>query len=191
MNNHARSSIFSMYYTTLIHLFNIQTAYCQNNLDDSVTERLIMIAVEALWYLLKLGTGQYLLGCWNWCILNFQCQKSLCPILWENKQKLVSYHISAEIEKSSSSMIILAEKSMCPIAFCTGSNPPMNIDQSLTNLQVVTSMENAIRTTQNGSNRAVRTHAKLLLKERRYIAHQQLKVLAIKYLTCKSFLLTN
>ena len=37
----------------------------------------------------------------------------------------------AEVEKSSSSMIILAEKSMCPIAFCIGPNPPMNIDLSL------------------------------------------------------------
>ena len=35
------------------------------------------------------------------------------------------------LKKSSSSVIILAKKSMCPIAFCTGPNPPMNIDQSL------------------------------------------------------------
>ena len=41
---------------------------------------------------MHLGTGQYLLGSWDRCILNFQCEKSLCPILRENKQKLVSHH---------------------------------------------------------------------------------------------------
>ena len=30
-----------------------------------------------------LGTGQYLLGIWDRCILNFQCKKSLCPIFGE------------------------------------------------------------------------------------------------------------
>ena len=40
--------------------------------------------------------------------------------------------IIAEVETNSSSMIILAEKIMCTIAFCTGPNPPMNIDLSLT-----------------------------------------------------------
>ena len=39
-----------------------------------------------------LGTGQYLLGGWDRCILNFKCEKSLYPILRENKQKLLSYH---------------------------------------------------------------------------------------------------
>ena len=36
-------------------------------------------------------SGQYLLGSWNRCILNFQCEKSLCPILIENKYKILSY----------------------------------------------------------------------------------------------------
>ena len=40
----------------------------------------------------ELGTGQYLLGSWDLCILNFQCEKSLCPIFRENKQKILSYH---------------------------------------------------------------------------------------------------
>ena len=39
-----------------------------------------------------LGTGQYLLGSWDWCILNFQCEKSLYLILRENNQTLLSYH---------------------------------------------------------------------------------------------------
>ena len=68
----------------------------------------------------NLGTGQYLLGSWDRCFLNFQCEKSLCPILREKKP---NYPISAEVEKSWSSMIILATKSMCPIAFCIGPNP--------------------------------------------------------------------
>ena len=39
------------------------------------------------------------------------------------------YSISAEVEKSKNSMIILGKK-YGPIAFCTGPNPSMNIDMS-------------------------------------------------------------
>ena len=77
-----------------------------------------------------LGTGKYLLGIWDRCILNFQCEKSRCPIEKTNKNYYM-YSIIAEVEKSSSSMIILAKKSMCLIAFCTSPNPPTIIDQSL------------------------------------------------------------
>ena len=41
------------------------------------------------------GTSQYLLGGWDRCILNFHCEKSLCSILRENKQKY--YPISAQV----------------------------------------------------------------------------------------------
>ena len=68
-------------------------------------------------------------------LLIFSVKKvySLYSILRENtqnKQKLL-YPIINEVGKNSSSVIILSKKSMCPITFCTGPNPSMNIDLSL------------------------------------------------------------
>ena len=73
---------------------------------------------------IDLGNGQYLLGGWDQCILSFQGEKSL-----SYKQSTILSVL--RLKKVPSSMIILAKKSMCPIAFCTSPNPPMNIDQSL------------------------------------------------------------
>ena len=87
---------------------------------------------------ITLGTGQYLLGIWDQCVLNFQCKKKSISYL-KRKQKLLSYHCWGW--KSLRTMIILA-KNMCPIAICTGPNPQMNIDLSLNSRQPLSPLRN-------------------------------------------------
>ena len=72
---------------------------------------------------------QYLRGSWDRCISNFQFQKSLCPILKNNNNNWC--HMRVENENKLPSYHCFREKSVCPIAFCTGPNPPINIDWSL------------------------------------------------------------
>ena len=65
------------------------------------------------------GTSQYLLGSWDRCISNFQFEKS--PVFRNNQKSRC--HIRVENEKKLPSYLCFIEKSICPIAFCTGSNP--------------------------------------------------------------------
>ena len=55
---------------------------------------------------------------------------------WQKTNKNY-YTIIAEVEQSSSAMIILANKSMCPIAFCTGANPQWILTSPLWHVFIV------------------------------------------------------
>ena len=74
------------------------------------------------------------IGGWDQCNLDFQYEKNLCPILRENKQKILSHQCWGW--KKLKFYDYYSKTSMCPIAFCTGLNTPKNIDQSLSNLQI-------------------------------------------------------
>ena len=71
---------------------------------------------------LGFGTGAFYI---------FQCEKSICPILKENKQKILSYQCWGLKQLKFYDNFSRKSIFMCPVAFCTGPNPPMNIDLSL------------------------------------------------------------
>ena len=69
------------------------------------------------------------IGSWDRCILNFQCEKRLYPILRE-KQKILSYHFWGWTKGKFNDYF--TPKKYVSYNFLHRSKPPMNIDQSLT-----------------------------------------------------------